>query len=106
MFVLNSDVLHLPKSLLGACIPRMLPLIAQKLGINLTDSLSDNGSLGRLIRNQPDYKMQMTQGHAPTTVTRNVCYSESERKEEAKKILEKRLEKRESLGMRSLNSPS
>ena len=66
-----SDVVHLPKSILGVGIPYMLTSIAPKLTINLTDSLADNSILGYLIRNQRDHKSQTRQGLALTTATWN-----------------------------------
>jgi hypothetical protein len=40
-----SDILHIPTNLLGLGAPRMLPLIAQKLGVQLTEALADKARL-------------------------------------------------------------
>ena len=63
------DVLHIPQDLLGVGIPRMLPLLAQKLGTQLMEDLSDTGSLGTLLRHQLHNEIRENGTLAPTTVT-------------------------------------
>jgi hypothetical protein len=64
-----SDILHLPTNLMGLGAQRMLPLIAQKLGMQLTEALADQGSLGALTRDQLDYEIRMTGSIGATQTT-------------------------------------